>query len=210
MKFRNLKKILAAMLCVMMMFSLAACSADEMMETLFDIVDDGGDDTVEPEDYSRATVGGETIVRPEDFPEPEVANSITGMLVEETDTYIGTIYLSSYRSAPYLFITGNSLTLNANFYLTDANGVGVDTDEDYMDVRVALWEKGEEEAKYIETAHFLADGTNQTYTFNNLKQNGEYRIAITYSSWWAYRVNGDFSLSPISETGSEEETAAEA
>ncbi len=160
-------------------------------------------------DQENATAGGETVVLPENLPMPETANKISGMLVEGTDTYVATIYLSQYRSDSYLFINGNTLTVDANFYLTDANGESVEADEGYRDVKVVLWEKGPNQAEYVETAHFEADGTNQTYTFKNLTPGGEYRIAITFSAWWAHYVNGNYRLSSISATGSEEETVAE-
>ncbi len=202
----KLKKYLALLLIFTFMFSTMTACANLSLASLLGIEAEE-DDTVE--DIEMATVGGETIVLPENFVMPETANSITGMIIEGTDTYVGTIYLSTYKSDSYLFINGNSLTVDANFYLTDANGESVDANPDYRDVKVALWEKGTNQAEFIGTAHFEADGTNQTYTFNNLTSGGEYRISITYTDWWAYNVNGNYRLSSISATGSEEETVAE-
>ncbi len=204
MKFKYLKVILSLVLilCTTVMFA----SCDLSLGTLLGIEYD--EDAEEIENMQMATSGGENIELPADFEMPEVANSLVGVLPEGSDRYLGTIYLSTYKSATYLYINGTSLTVDANFYLTDSNGESADADPDYRDVKVALWEKGPNQAEYVETAHFVADGTNQTYTFTNLTSGGEYRIAITYSDWWAYNVNGNFALSSISATGSEEETAA--
>ncbi len=202
----KLKKLFALLLiftCMLTMFT--SCSNLSLASLLG--IEEEEDDTVE--DMEMATPGGEDIVLPENFAMPETANSLVGVIVEGTDTYVGTIYLSTYKADSYLFINGNSLTIDANFYLTDANGESVDADPGYRDVKVALWEKGENQAEHIVTAHFDADGTNQTYTFTNLTQGGEYRISITYTDWWAYNVNGNFRLSSISATGSEEETLAD-
>ncbi len=199
------KRAILFILCAIMLLSFTAC-AD--IETLLEIEDaTETEEVIDNKVYSSA--GGVNITLPEDFVYPELANRITGMILPDSDVYVGTINLSQYRSDSYLFINGNSLTLNANFYLTDSNGQSVDADEDYMDVKITLWEKGDSKAIYKETVHFQGDGTNQTYTFTNLKQGGEYRIAITYSDYWAYYVNGNFMLSSISGEGSQEETVAE-
>ncbi len=201
----TLRKIILLAICAVMLFSFTAC-AD--IETLLEIEDASEtEEVIDNKTYS--TAGGPDIVLPEDFVYPELANRITGMILPESDVYVATIYLSQYRSDSYLFINGNSLTLNANFYLTDSNGQSVDSHEDYRDVKVVLWEKGVNNAKYVQTVHFTGDGTNQSYTFTNLKSGGEYRISITYSDYWAYYVNGNFMLSSISGEGSEEETLAE-
>ncbi len=139
----NLKKILAMFLVMLIMLgTLTAC--DISLNSILGIADEE-DDT--PEDIESSTQGGESVVLPENFIMPEVANTISGMLVEGTDEYVGVIYLSNYRSDTYLFINGNSLTIDGNFYLTDANADSVDADPDYRDVKVTLWEKGPNQAE---------------------------------------------------------------
>ena len=190
MKSKRLKSVLALILCLVLCLSFTACSSSEDEDTVTNTND--------------ATAGGSDITLPESFEMPEEANKLVSVL--EGDAYEGVIYLSTYRSSGYFFINGASLTLDANLYLTDASGEGVKTK--YQDVKVALWQKGASEADYIDTVHFTADGTNQTYTFQNLQSGGEYRISITYSDIGSYRVNGKFRVTSVSATGSEEETAA--
>ncbi|MEG2930414.1 MAG: hypothetical protein RR825_01385 [Ruthenibacterium sp.] len=189
------KSLLALLLCFVLCLSFAACG-DKADET---------DDSDVVSDIKKSSAGGSDITLPEGFVMPESANKMEAVLAG--DAYEGVIYLSGYRSSNYVFINGASLTMEANLYLTDANGEGVKTD--YQDVKVALWEKGTNEAVYKDTIHFTADGTNQSYTFDGLKAGGEYRISITYSDVPKYRVNGKFRLTSVSATGSTEETAAE-
>ncbi len=201
----KLKKLLLLVMSFIMLFSFSACSD---IETLLEIEDASEDEEViDNKKYSMA--GGSAVAFPEDFEYPTTANRIAGVILPETDIYAATIYMSQYRSDSYLFINGSSLTINGNFYLTDGNGEDADADDGYRDVKITLWEKGTNAAIYIDTAHFDADGTNQTYTFTGLNPGGEYRIAITYSDWWAFYVSGNYNISSVSGEGSEEETLAE-
>lgn len=199
MKHTKLLRLLAVITCLVLCLSLAGCGS--LLQSLLgsEEMDDDAEIT------NPATVGGTDIVLPEDFERPVDNNRIAAVL--DGDAYKGVIHMSSYRSTSYFFITGTSMTVTANFYLADANGENV-TSERYNDVKVALWKKGDNSTTYIDTAHFLSNGTNQTFTFNNLEAGGEYRIAITYTDYAAYYVNGTFSVSPVSATGSEDETTA--
>lgn len=194
MKSKRLISLLSLVLCLALVLPLTGCG-------LFD-TDTEDEDTVT--NTLQASAGGADIVLPEDFVMPEEPNKLVGVLVE--NAYEGVIHLSNYRSSSYVFITGDSLTVDVNLYLTDANGESAKTK--YQDVKIVLWEKGQNEATYLGTAHYTADGTNQTYTFPGLKSGGEYRIAVTYSDVPSYRLNGKFRLTSVSATGGEEETAA--
>ena len=187
-----LKKLLAGSLVLALCLSFTAC---------------GGTDEAEPDTTiveRQAAVGGE-IVMPEEVVISTDNNTITNQLVG--NAFVGGVTMTNYRSSRYFYIVGDSVTVTANFRLTDKNGEPVETK--YTDATVVLWEKGDSKATYVETAHFVADGTTQNYTFNGLKNGGEYRIGITYSEKGMYRMSGTFSISQVSATGSEEETVAD-
>ncbi len=203
------KKVLVALICVLMLFGFTACADIETAIQLVLEIEDADETETDTSDRTYARAGGEDIILPEDFVYPELANRISGMILPDTDTYVANINLSQYRSDSYLFINGSSLTVDANFYLTDANGEPADINEDWRNVKIALWEKGQNQAVYLETVYFIADSNNQTYTFTGLNTGGEYRIAITYSDHGGYYVNGNFRLSSISGEGSQEETLAQ-
>lgn len=194
MKSKHLISLLCLILCLVVSLSFSGCG----------LLATESDDEDAVTNTIQASAGGADITLPEDFVMPDTPNKMEGALVE--DAYSGVIHLSSYRTGSYVFINGDSLTVDVNLYLTDSNGESVKTQ--YQDVKIALWEKGESSATYKDTAHFNADGTAQTYTFSGLKAGGEYRISITYSDVPSYRVNGKFRLTSVSATGSQEETAA--
>lgn len=153
---------------------------------------------------NTAKVGG-SITLPEGFVAQTENNKMTTQLTE--NTFVGNINMTTYRTSSYFYIVGDSIDVSGAFTLSDANGEAVKTK--YTDMTIALWERGENEATYVSSAHFVADGTTQTYTFTGLKNGGEYRLGITFTDRGGYYASGNFSVSQVSATGEDDATAAE-
>lgn len=190
------KRLLCLVCALALCLALAACggSANSISEQSEEITQ-----------MNNAAPGGDIAAMPDGFAAPTDANKLANAV--SGSSFVGAINLASYRSTGYFFVSGDSLTLTANFALYDTNGQSAATK--YTDVTVALWQKSESTATYVTTVHFVADGTNQTYTFTGLQSGGEYRFGITYSDSSAYRMSGTFSASPVTSAGAEEETPAD-
>lgn len=117
----------------------------------------------------------------------------------------GNLSLVTYRTTGY-FVATDSVTVTVNTALTDAAGESVKTAK--TDAEMALWKQGETSAEYITTVHFLADGTNQTYTFSGLESGAQYRVGFTYTTSPKFRMSGNFNFTGITAQGSDEKTVA--
>lgn len=194
MKHTSLRKALAAVLALALCLSLAGCGGSSSSDS--ELSEDVAD-------MAYATAGGDIALPPE-LVINTTANTLTNQV--SGNALVGGLTLASYRSSSYFLIAGDSVTVTANINLTDSSGEAVTTK--YTEYTVALWHKLEGATEYVTTAHFTADGTNYSYTFTGLQSGGEYRVGFTYSDIGSYRMNGTFSITPITGTGSEEETVA--
>ncbi len=199
MKKTVLNRIAALCMVFCLALVLTACGGKK------DEAADSGSQTIDDTVY--ATDGGD-ITMPEGFAPATEANKIATQLTG--NTLAGNLNIVSYRTTGY-FSTNGSVTVNFKGDLVNSAGENVEVrDPVNTNINVALWREGESNTEYLTTAVFRADGTNKTYTFNNLEPGVQYRLAFT-TAVAKYRVNATFNIVGITAEGDKDkETAAAA
>lgn len=195
MKMKYGKRIFALAAVAALGFTLMGCS--DMKQLLGG---EAGSASTAAIPKTVASAGG-TISLPPEFVVAQEANTLTNELIG--DQFMGSFNLVSYKTSRAFYITGDTITLTGDFSLYSKDGEPAVTEQ--TDATISLWEKSDTQAVYVETVHFVADGTTQTYTFQNLKSGGKYRIGITYTDKAMYRMSGSFVISPVSGTSVEDE-----
>lgn len=193
MKNQFVKRIFALTAALSLCFALAGCGGETPAAS-------GEDSTSDTTVYAAA---GGSIAIPEGLVATEGTNVLNTALAD--GTMAGLLSLVSYRTTGY-FTTGGSIIVNVNATLSTSDGEAVKTK--YTDTNMTLWKQGSGNTEFVGTVHFAADGSTQTYTFDNLEPGASYRVAFTYSTIAKYRLNGSFNITGISGEGSAEETVA--
>ncbi|MEG1153899.1 MAG: hypothetical protein RSD61_05125 [Ruthenibacterium sp.] len=195
MKAKQTTRILALSLALLFCLCFTACGKDDTTTTAASSASTATEQIT--------TTSGGSIVMPEGFEPATGANMMASQFSE--NLLAGNLSLATYRTTGY-FVATDSVTVTVNAYLTDSAGENVKTAK--TQAEMALWKQGENNAEYMMTVHFPADGTDQTYTFSGLESGAQYRVGFTYTTAPKYRMNGNFNFTGITAQGSDEKAVA--
>ena len=195
MKSKLFVRIAAAALAAVLCLSMTACGSSE----------EPGDTAAQEETTEITASAGGSIALPETLTVPTEVNTMEKTIAD--GTMYGAVNMTQYKNIGYIYTNGScTFTFSGNVY----DGYGEPVTTARTDVTVSLWKQLEGEAEFIKTVHYVADGTTQQYTFDGLDTASQYRFTITYTDNGAYYMSGQFSISGVSEMGSDEEPTVNA
>lgn len=184
--FQSAKKLAAVMMAAVMMLSMAACSGEE------------ADTEGEVVDKTMAQQGG-TITLPETLAMPDTDAT---MKTDFSNGQLAGVFKTINSQQTKYFKQNGSVTITIS---AESSQEGTK----YTDAYINLWKKGDKTTTYIETIHFVLDGTPYTHTFENLDPAAEYRIGITYNDVPRYKMTGSFVITGVTAENNEDEAASD-
>lgn len=194
MKLKKIYTTVAASMALLLCISLSACGG-EKAPALDDEV------TVDSSAQMLAVAGGE-VTLPEGFVVPQEAGVMSTEFVD--NKVVGAVALSRYKTTSYFTTSGTSIDVVINGSLYEGDGKAALTKD--TETSIALWKQVTDAAQYVTTMTYVADGTTQTATFNNLEAGAKYRVAITYSARGGLYLSGSFNINGAASQNSEDDS----